>query len=306
MESTSSRPWAVTRCDGTLLRIPASGDPAVTLGEGTVAVVDDTCVYFSNLDGIFSVVKSYVPPPSGPGPGPSNEAGSGASGCASSSSIDSGSEEAGPACDAACDGTCVGGRCLITLASGSSNANGMAIDSANVYWTEFPAGNVKKVPLGGGSVTTLASGQSGPLGIVVDSTSVYWTGQSETGSFPNYTQTGTVAKAPLDGGPPVTLASGQSNPNSIAVDSTSVYWTNGRLAVAVHHEGGARRRFDDYTRVGTKPPQRHRDRFDERLLDRGHGRLRHEGPARRRPSVDACIGAEQLVQPLGEHRSGRY
>ncbi len=148
-------------------------------------------------------------------------------GCPSSSGSEASSEpEGGAACDAPCGGTCVGGRCLVMLASGKSNANAMAIDSENLYWTEYPASNVKKVTLDGGSVTTLASGQLGVLAIAVDSTSLYWTEESDTG-FPNYTQTGTVTKAALDGAMPTTLASGQSNPNSVAVDSTSIYWTNG-------------------------------------------------------------------------------
>ena len=62
-------------CSGTLLRIPGSGAPVVTMGEGWFATVDDECVYFSVaegyfpsadggilLSGIFSLEKSYVPP----------------------------------------------------------------------------------------------------------------------------------------------------------------------------------------------------------------------------------------------------
>jgi hypothetical protein len=150
----------------------------------------------------------------------------GASGCGSDVVIDAGTAD-GSACDADCAGTCVAGRCLITLATSGtqpSNANGMAIDSTSVYWTD---GNVKKVSLDGGGVVTLASRQAGPLGIAVDSTAVYWTGEGETGSFPDYTQTGNVTKAGLNGDMPATLASGQSNPNSIAVDATNIYWTNG-------------------------------------------------------------------------------
>jgi hypothetical protein len=49
-------------CFGTLLRIPAWGAPPVFIGEGTYVAVDDTCVYYSNPDGIFSVAKSYALP----------------------------------------------------------------------------------------------------------------------------------------------------------------------------------------------------------------------------------------------------
>jgi hypothetical protein len=43
---------------GPLLRIPASGAPVVTMGAGTYAAVDDTCVYYSTPDGIFSMAKT--------------------------------------------------------------------------------------------------------------------------------------------------------------------------------------------------------------------------------------------------------
>jgi hypothetical protein len=47
---------------GPLLRIPASGAPVVTVVNGASYVaVDDTCVYYSTMDGIFSLVKTYEP-----------------------------------------------------------------------------------------------------------------------------------------------------------------------------------------------------------------------------------------------------
>jgi hypothetical protein len=64
-------------CPGTLVRIPASGAPAVTMATGTYVVVDDECAYFSvtlgfNLPsnddagfgstGIYSVQKSFAGP----------------------------------------------------------------------------------------------------------------------------------------------------------------------------------------------------------------------------------------------------
>lgn len=53
---------ACDACFGTLLRVPASGAPVITMGEGTYAAVDDECVYFSNPTGIYSVQKSYMQP----------------------------------------------------------------------------------------------------------------------------------------------------------------------------------------------------------------------------------------------------
>ncbi len=53
---------ACDACFGTLLRVPASGAPVITMGEGTYAAVDDECVYFSNPTGIYSVQKSYTQP----------------------------------------------------------------------------------------------------------------------------------------------------------------------------------------------------------------------------------------------------
>jgi hypothetical protein len=138
--------------------------------------------------------------------------------CPIHSGDDSGA--ATPPCDPSCRGTCIRGRCLITLVSEQNgNANRLAIDSTSVYFTESPAGLVKKVPVGGGVVTTLAT-QAVPLAIAVDSTSVFWTGESGT-------QTGTVTRATLDGASQATIATSQINPNSIAVDATSIYWANG-------------------------------------------------------------------------------
>jgi hypothetical protein len=52
-------------CPGTLVRIPLSGAPQVTMTDATFVAVDDECVYFSEAisgSGIYSVEKSYAEP----------------------------------------------------------------------------------------------------------------------------------------------------------------------------------------------------------------------------------------------------
>jgi len=63
-----------------------------------------------------------------------------------------------------------------TLASGLRSPRGIAVDSANVYWTDDNTGaedgTVTTVAKTGGTPTTLASGLDNPLGIAVGSTGV--------------------------------------------------------------------------------------------------------------------------------------
>ena len=110
-----------------------------------------------------------------------------------------------------------------TVSSGTFDSFGIALDAANVYWTDVEGGNIMYAPLSAinAAPTILASGQgtvgnsSGyPLNIAVDATSVYWTTR----------QGGTVMKVAKSGGTPVTLASGSGWAGAIAVDSTYVYW----------------------------------------------------------------------------------
>ena len=119
--------------------------------------------------------------------------------------------------------SCTGGICITTIASGLNGAAFIALDQANVYWTNASnAGTVMQAPFDGGPPITLASGQNGPLGIAVDSTYVYWANGP----------TGIITKTPVGGGSTTQVAVGLFSAAGIAVDSTNVYCTISQWAPA--------------------------------------------------------------------------
>jgi hypothetical protein len=111
----------------------------------------------------------------------------------------------------------------------------IAIDTANVYWTNIPGASVMRIAIAGGTPATLASGQDNPTGIDVDGSSVYW---ANAASSPG---TGAIKKIAIGGGTAVTLASALTNPTNVAVDNTSVFWTDslGHLLMKVSKVGGS-------------------------------------------------------------------
>ena len=139
---------------------------------------------------------------------------------------------------------CTVGRCLVTLATGQLNPEGIAVDSVAVYWTNagtpsnsaVPDGTVMKVAQGGGTPLILASGPS-PGEIAVDGTSVYW---ANFGTYTAHSPSGdgAVMKAPLGGGSATALVSA-GNPWAIALDATSVYYADFRSVCRVPLGGGA-------------------------------------------------------------------
>jgi hypothetical protein len=137
---------------------------------------------------------------------------------------------------AACDDD-AGRRRVTPLAEGWGLA-GLAVDGSDVFWTDFPAGTVSRVPKAGGAATTLASGSSSdPSDLVVRDGAAYWVGANSA----------TVTKVSTSGGTPVTLASGTVvGWRGLAVDATHVYWMmSGELGpgigavMRVPRDGGA-------------------------------------------------------------------
>lgn len=101
------------------------------------------------------------------------------------------------------------------LASLTGVPTGLALDSANVYYTT-EAGQAMKVAKSGGTPALLgAAPQPGTSGIVVDATNAYFTGTDGNQS---------ILQVPLAGGKPEVIVPGHTG--ALAVDATSVYWTD--------------------------------------------------------------------------------
>jgi hypothetical protein len=113
------------------------------------------------------------------------------------------------------------GDASVLAAGGGMSPAGVAVDSHNVYWTNFfasgDAGYLvmmadKFFP---GDAAVLAQNQQGPLGIAVDGNHVYWANMLD----------GKIMRIVKMGGPPEVMATGNS-PRSVAIDTKAIYWTD--------------------------------------------------------------------------------
>jgi hypothetical protein len=106
---------------------------------------------------------------------------------------------------------------------------GFAIDSTNIYWTNFassPYGAIWEAPLDGGPSVILASGQATPNGIVVQDSVLYWSNSgSSEGSDDGSIEMLPLDDASADGGGIINLAVNQAYPSLLAVAGDRICWT---------------------------------------------------------------------------------
>jgi hypothetical protein len=106
-------------------------------------------------------------------------------------------------------------------------ANGLAIDSQAIYWTQQDPnlalpGTVNVTGLDGTNPHVLAGNQPNPMHIASDGTNVYWT----TLGFGSSGNSGKVMMCSPGSCQPATLATQQPNPQYIVADEQAVYWTD--------------------------------------------------------------------------------
>ncbi len=111
-----------------------------------------------------------------------------------------------------CAGTCVGDRCLVVLATNRGVISDIAIDDANVYFSEESnASAIVRVPLGGGAPVTLQPSASASS-LAVSASALYWTDEQS------------VLGMPLAGGATITLAASREFPGALGFGGAGLVW----------------------------------------------------------------------------------
>jgi hypothetical protein len=136
------------------------------------------------------------------------------------------------------DGTGVN-QSFVTGAGVLFGPEGVAVDAAHVYWTDFARGTIGRANLDGTGVDqSFITGAGTELclgGVAVDAGHVYWTNSDA----------GTIGRANLDGtGVDQGFITGAAGPQGVAVDRKHLYWANfNRIARASLDGTGVDKRF---------------------------------------------------------------
>lgn len=91
----------------------------------------------------------------------------------------------------------------------------IAVDKQWLYWTDGPAGAVRRIPRAGGSPSTYANGIEGPADLTVEASGLYVVASGEEGR---------ILRVHGEGGDLEVLASKEPLPGSLFVGNDAVYW----------------------------------------------------------------------------------
>jgi hypothetical protein len=106
---------------------------------------------------------------------------------------------------------------MVTIATGGIEPDALVVDGGYVYWTDFLAGTVSKVPMAGGGVTVLAKQQDHPLAILVYEGFVYWAEALD----------GNINRVPVGGGAVESLVTQRLGIADFGIYAGHLYWTEG-------------------------------------------------------------------------------
>jgi hypothetical protein len=115
------------------------------------------------------------------------------------------------------------GSSQFVIVAGETNAQQIAADSANLYWTTYgAAGTAKFMSQAGSTPTSVGTNLAYPIGIAVGGQNIYWA------NYAGGSGIGTVESFNYIGGGGSTLADDQAGPQFVAVspDGQSIYWTD--------------------------------------------------------------------------------
>jgi hypothetical protein len=87
-------------------------------------------------------------------------------------------------CNNSCDGSsCSAGKCqALVIAQGQSSPGEIALDSGQVYWTNYGSGTVMRASKDGKTTLVVADNQASVWGVSVFGNKVYWANASTIGS----------------------------------------------------------------------------------------------------------------------------
>jgi hypothetical protein len=112
-----------------------------------------------------------------------------------------------------------------------------AVDAGFVYWLNYDARTLSRMPKEGGAVAVLAATRALPRALVLDATHAYWAEDLPAPAAAE--RVGAVMHVPKTGGAPAPLVQVDGETTALAVDDDNVYFATRQAVSRVPKIGGA-------------------------------------------------------------------